>query len=173
MTAINDPLGFARLAHALLPDDVFVSEVVLAEREPDRYAVAHARVLKLRGIAKPVPNLALIAVLDGLIERQCAVEIDWREDPLTATESLGSLLVLPTRNRLVRAIVPAIDDIESETLAEAAVAWEASLAAEACGLIWFDLGSDSYPIACLAVDEIAAIQAIAEMVGVRVSRAMP
>ena len=69
------------LARLLAEDESLIDELRLAKLEPERYCARYAERLELRGIRAPRPELELIALLDGLIERQACVELDWREEP--------------------------------------------------------------------------------------------
>lgn len=71
-----------RLARVLDSAPLLAEEVELATQAPERYVQTHSSRLRRRGITarQVVPELPWLALVDGLLERNRAVEIDWRSD---------------------------------------------------------------------------------------------
>ncbi len=87
----NDAL--IQLCQQLLPHDVsLVDEVKLAIEQPTHFAAQFRGNLSGRGIYEPRPSLPWIALIDGLIERNCCREIDWKEAPKDVMAAIDDLL---------------------------------------------------------------------------------
>jgi hypothetical protein len=154
------------LARALSPaDDTLAERVRLAYEQPADYVEQNRRELRLRGIGKPVNELATIALIDGLSAAQAATELDWREEPETALELIAELRVLPGGHP----IPGGLQDLEiavDQPVIAALVDLDEALGRLGLALRIIDIGSDSYPLVCLEAAHVDAVTNLAAAAGV-------
>ena len=125
-----------------------LAEVQLAKDDPRAYIKRHAKQLDDRGIDDPVPELARIALLDGLIARRVAVEIDVCEDPEDWLAQLRRIVPPAKRKQLpshkeLDALAPAENDVLLKVVGD-------RLEASGLCLVELDIAADCYPVAVVA-----------------------
>lgn len=146
------------LARALCPEDGALHGLVdLAVRDPAGFLAAHP--MRSRGVRAPVPNLAVLALIDALIERGLATELDWKEDPPDVIEQVFGLRSLPSRLAVDDADEPELDE-DMECFDALALA-HAALRPRGVLVLTIDIQSDSYPTVLVDADVHASVEAIA------------
>jgi hypothetical protein len=160
-----------QLVSVLAPGDTkAAARVTLAEEKPDAYVAKYTKDLAERGITKPVPNLAFVALLDALAAGKRVALIDHRaapEDVLFALKPLKAP-AKPTPG-WARGIDPD-DDRDPETvIAAAAHGYEA----RGVALLNLDTTSDQLAIVAVASDAVAAVKSAAKAAGVAIALIKP
>lgn len=149
----------------------FAADVDLALRDPARYVAKHAKELDLRGFDAPVKNLALLALIDGLIARGLATELDWREEPEDCIAQIFALRSLPAQTALKELDAPEVDD--EMTTARALKIAAGALAPSGLVLATIDIRSDSYPTLVLDAKAFPKIEKLALECKVRLKVVAP
>lgn len=154
------PKTLVDLAKLLCPRPAaFAGDIDLALRDPARYVAKHAKELDLRGIDAPVKNLAVLALIDGLIARKLATELDWREEPEDCIEQIFALRSLPAQTALKKLDAPEVDD--EMTTARALKIAAGALAPAGLVLATIDIRSDSYPALVLDAKAFPKVEKLA------------
>jgi hypothetical protein len=154
-------VDFARALHSGLEQRVH-----LAVKDPSAYVDAYRAELELRGVDAPEDGLAVLALIDGLIESGRAAELDWREDPSVVVEEIGALVSLPDGERIAANLVDSIDADETSKVTDALRAVDALIETEGLTLRVIDIGSDSYPTLVIRSEAAARLDALALAAGV-------
>ena len=145
---VNDE-KLIELARLLLPDeDAYPKEVALAVKDPARYVTKFHDRLEGRGISEPQPDLPWLALVDGLWARGKLAEIDWRGSPKEIVDELDPLVepALPNGDRWDWMDDGDWEEAEAEMFLKEV---DRRLTDQGYVLAWFDIQSDSYPVAVL------------------------
>jgi hypothetical protein len=152
----------------LFPDGAAVArEVALAEADPAKYVERFQRRLAERGISRPSRRLPWFALVDGLIARRRAAELDHREDEDDLSSALrkiapaGARAALPQRKEL-EALSPA-------TVVELLKVVGDRLEVRGWSLVEINLGTDSHPIAAVRAAAAPALVTAARRAGGRIT----
>lgn len=166
------PKTLVDLAKLLCPRPAaFAADVDLALRDPARYVAKHAKELDLRGIDAPVKNLALLALIDGLIARKLATELDGREEPEDCIAQIFALRSLPALTALKKLDAPEVD--EESTTPRALKVAAGALASAGLVLVTIDIRSDSYPTLVLDAKSHPKVETLAGACKVRLKVVPP
>jgi len=153
---------FARALHSSLEH-----RVALAVQDPSGYVDAYRDELGLRGVDTPEEELAVLALIGGLIELDSAAEFDWRADPDSVLEEVGRLLALPGALRPPVGLIDSVELEEDGPALEALHRVQARLLGTDFSLRIIDIGSDSYPTVIIRTDAADRLDALADAAGVR------
>jgi hypothetical protein len=148
--------ALGRLAKLLCDDDTLLDEIGVAWNEPERYVTARAERLSDRGIEKPIPQLAFIALVDALQARKRCVEIDWRADPRDMVKAVRTLLRGFQRKGWKP---PRLED--GVELAELLSVVGSSIEGMGLSLCHLDHQSDSYALVLMATHDVNAATELA------------
>ncbi|MET4138150.1 hypothetical protein [Pedobacter sp. UYP1] len=134
------------------------AEIILSYRKPDDYLQLFKQELLLRGIESKIPELPLIALVNGLQRRNKLVEMDWKEDFSSFINEIYSILPdneigRSAKKALIDLSVDDDDDPDGFLPEISALLNEHSLL-----LIMLDIDSDSYPLIILSKAEYSNLQ---------------
>jgi hypothetical protein len=139
-------------------------QVQLALDEPAAYLKKYAKRLAERAITKPKPNLAWIALVDGLASKKRLAEIDHSTFAEDAAFALEKLATLPKKkNRFDW--VDDLDDPEDLSTEDFLGMTAKRLAAEKLALVMLDMQSDAFPIVVVAAKAVAKVASLAKDAG--------
>ncbi len=147
------------LVEELAPNDPsLLDEVRLAVEDPADYYVRQCRErFALRGISKSEPELPWIALVDGLAERGCLVEFDWREDSAAVLDGLDDILgedALDWDSILT-------EDDEELSCGELLQRVARHLRARGLALVCLGIQSDCYPVVAVPSERLERVQRLA------------
>jgi hypothetical protein len=155
----SPPPPFARICRGFPGASALTREVALAIDDPVAYVAKFAKRLERRGIDAPVRELRWLALVDGLIARNLAIEIDHREEPETWLAQLRRLLPAAARRVLPSvAQLAELDPADNEALLR--VTGDRLRTCQR-SLICIDLRTDSYPVAIVATKHAPSLVAAA------------
>lgn len=162
--AVSSLIALARL----FPDGAAVArEVALAEADPAQYVERFQRRLDERGISRPSRRLPWFALVDGLIARRRAEEIDHREDEAGLSSALRKVAPAGARGALMPR--KELEALSPATVVELLKAVGDRLEARGWSLVEIKLGTDSYPIAVVRAAAAQALVTAARRAGGRIT----
>jgi hypothetical protein len=140
------------LGRVLDPDDASLHDALkLAVESPGKYFEKHPEMAD-RSVSPESENLGWLALVDGLMFRKLATELDWRTSGEEATWSLSQLKTYARLSPKTRAWLPSLDGQSFET-----VDYLRQLAAHADGdaviVAVMDIDSDSYVVLLLQKEQ--------------------
>lgn len=154
MTSFDNAKLYELVEELAPADPSLLDEVRLAVEDPADYVRRFRERLALRGISKSEPELPWIALVDGLAERGCLAEFDWREDPGAVLDGLDDLLgedALDWDSILT--------EEEEELPCGELLQWVARhLRARGLALVCLDIQSDCYPVLAVPIERLGRIQ---------------
>ena len=127
--------------------------------EPRAYVTTHTKRLAERGIAKPIADLAWIALIDALDDAKRLVEIDWKTD---TAELVAAIQTLHRGFKLRRLTEDEEDDLSTWELLEIA---GAALRKKDVQLAQLDMGSDSYCLVAVPIARAPDLKRLAKQGG--------
>lgn len=156
-------LALVKLGERLMLDAEGLEVVKLACENPKQYFEVFAHQLEERGIEEISNDLPWIALVDELIERNLADEIDWKESVSTICEVVDHLLRQKKMPTLDWAELNAkYSELDAE---EALDAVAVELLENDVSLIHLDIDSDSYVLITVKREEIEVLKGLAQQVG--------
>ena len=156
-------LALLKLGERLALDAEGIQTVKLACENPKRYFKIFEHQLDDRGISEISNDLPWIALVDELIEKELAHEIDWKESIATICEVVDHLL---KKKNLLTPAWAELNAKYSELDAEEALdAIASELQKNAISLAYLDIDSDSYVLITVKREEIEELKELAEQVG--------
>ena len=132
--------------------------VTQAATQPATYYRAHAVRLGDRGIDAPGPDLAWIALVDGLIAAKACSEIDWKTDAENVAWAIGNLRGIP---RGAFAWMKRESDLDDRSTWELLEISGAHLRERGLQLAMLDTSSDSYCLVAVASADARKLVALA------------
>lgn len=157
----NDKL--ITLCGVLLPEDsTLAAEVRLAVEQPDAYFARFGQRLEDRGITEPIRILPWIALLDGLMERNKLVELDWRMEPIHVMAYLDRLLPDEVRTAHRWDWVEVAYWHTQASTGDFLNAIGARLSVQGFVLACFFLQTDSYPLTLVEEDRFEKARRLAQ-----------
>jgi hypothetical protein len=148
---------------ARLDGKSLADEVELAVDDPPAYVKKFAKRMNDIGVDEPQPDLAWLALIAGLSEREVLREFDWKQECEDCAVSLGKLAGAPGKKLIAK--VAADDDFAERYTHEALELIGKTVLPTGRALVCLDKRSDSYPMMFVAQAELAALQALARRGG--------
>ena len=156
-------LALIKLGERLALDVEGIQTVKLACENPKQYFKTFKHQLEERSITKISNDLPLIALVDELIEKELAHEIDWKESIATICEVVDRLV---SKKKLLTLVWAELNAKYSELYAEEAlVALALELQEKEISLAHLDIDSDSYVLITVRKDEIEELKGLAQQAG--------
>lgn len=156
-------LTLLKLGERLALDAEGIQTVKLACENPKQYFKIFEHQLDERGISEISNDLPWIALVDELIEKELAYEIDWKESIATICEVVDQLL---RKNNLLTLEWAELNAKYSELYAEEALDLLASeLQKNSISLAHLDIDSDSYVLITVRREEIEELKGLAQQAG--------
>jgi len=151
------------LVELLAPGDVEITRAVRsAMDEPAVYVERHAKTLRLRGISAPHSELPVIAFSDALIEHGLSEELDWREMPAVAIQTVWSLRCIPSGAAVSEMVPTELEADEERPCIDALRLAERELARAGLALRIFNMRNDAYLVVVVEDHAIPAVEGAAK-----------
>ena len=157
------PTEWNELCAILCPGDpTLLDEIDLAFRTPARYLQEFSDTLLARGIEEENEVSPWLALVDGLISRQCCNEMDWKIEPGELAWQLNKIESLRDKDQILSPLAnsPAVND---DALALASNC----LRQHDLALLVMDIDSDSYPLVVAPQNRSSDIQRLSSSLGKR------
>lgn len=138
-----------------------VREVTLAMDDPEGYLREFRKRMAAIGVDEPQPDLAWLAITEGLTARKAAVELDWKEEVDSVLRGVRSLAGAAGK----KALAP-LKELDRPT-EEALELIGKALAETDLALVQLDKRSDSYVVTVRRPAEVPSLTALARKAGGR------
>lgn len=161
-----DNSALIQLSEKLAHDEAagVLGEVALALEQPEVYFATYEQRLEERGIDETFEDLAWIALVDALIERELAFEIDWKDSGVYVCDVVDELLN--------RKGIPVPDWVEFEDESYGGYSPDQfkaevskKLKEHGIALAYLDIDSDSYVLVTVPLADLSDIKKLAVEAG--------
>ncbi len=160
---ILNELPLLKVGEMLGLDAASIQDVRLAYEHPKRYLEVFGDRLEERNVLETSNDLPWIALVDALIDKELAEEIDWKESFEVITDVVEQLL---KKKNLFSFDWEELNHTDYELFSEDALATLASeLKRNATSLAYLDIDSDSYVLVVAKIVDMIELKKLAAQSG--------